>query len=78
MMDDDTLGLLIVAPGAQGQGVGSELMSLAKRGRPQLHVSLLEENLRARYFCQKHGFVEMERQLCRDTGQEQLLMSYRI
>ncbi|WP_091388059.1 GNAT family N-acetyltransferase [Microbulbifer marinus] len=74
VVDGDRLECICVSPLVSGRGVGSALVAAAKRGRPQLQVEVLQENLGARYFLQQHGFVEVERRTDAGTGQVQLLM----
>ncbi|WP_308364620.1 MULTISPECIES: GNAT family N-acetyltransferase [unclassified Microbulbifer] len=74
---DDQLATLFVVPWARDRGTGSALMARAKQGRSLLWVVVLEENLLARYFCQKHHFVEVDREACGETGQNRLLMEFR-
>lgn len=75
---EQQLESIFVSPGAQGFGAGSELMQQAKFGRPQLAVRVLEENLRGRYFLQKHDFVEVERYFNIAANQDELVMHCRI
>ncbi|SHF32214.1 putative acetyltransferase [Microbulbifer donghaiensis] len=72
--EGDRLGCICVSPLATGRGVGSELIDAAKRGRPQLQVEVLEENLGARYFLQQQGFVEVERRPDTEAGQVNIRM----
>lgn len=66
--------LIFVSRALQGRGAGSALMAAAAPKQPQLWVSVLEENLGARYFFQTHGFVEQERRYQADVGQHLLQM----
>lgn len=72
--DGDWLRFLCVSPLVAGRGVGSRLLRAAARGRPQLQVAVLEENLGGRYFLQQHGFVEVERRASAEAGQAELHM----
>lgn len=74
---DRSLVFLCVTPALAGRGGGSELMRAAKLGRPQLQATLLQENLVGRYFLQRHGFVEVERQPSAATGLSEIVMRYR-
>lgn len=59
VLDDDWIDQLYVEPGRTGQGIGSELMSVAKRERPSgLRLWTFEANGRGRRFYLRHGFVE--------------------
>ena len=53
---------LYVLPGAQGGGIGSALVDLAKSLRPDgFGLWVFEVNEPARAFYRRHGFVELER-----------------
>lgn len=69
---------IFVSPGEQGRGVGSELMTQAKFGRIQLETKVLEENLRGRYFLQRHGFCEAERTFNSAANQDEIFMHCRV
>lgn len=68
------LTCLFVARALQGTGAGSDLLSGVLGTQPWLSVCVLEENLGARYFFQRHGFREHERRYCPVARQDQLLM----
>jgi len=52
------LDQLYVAPGAQGRGIGTRLLDLAKRRSPQgIALYTFQVNDRARAFYERHGFV---------------------
>lgn len=60
--DPDWLAHLYLLPGATGAGVGSALVSLAKRELPHgMQLWTFQSNTRARRFYARHGFVEVER-----------------
>ena len=62
ILEDDDLHWLFVHPSAQGRGVGTTLVDLAKAERPGgLALWVFEMNLPARDFYAKHGFVEVRR-----------------
>jgi ribosomal protein S18 acetylase RimI-like enzyme len=53
---------LYVAPRAQGRGVGTALLDLAKRSRPEgFSLWVFARNARARAFYERHGLVAIER-----------------
>lgn len=61
-LDHDFLDQLYVASSAQRSGIGSLLVALAKRQRPQgLQLWAFASNLPAQAFYEKHGFIETER-----------------
>ena len=62
VLDDDWLEQLYVEPTLTGRGIGSELIGLAKRARPEgLRLWTFESNLGAQRFDERHGFRPMER-----------------
>jgi GNAT superfamily N-acetyltransferase/chorismate mutase len=62
VLEADWLHSLYVAPGAQGGGVGSTLLDLAKARRPGgFCLWVFESNTPARAFYARHGLVELER-----------------
>lgn len=61
-LDDDWVDQLYVEPALTGQGIGGELISLAKRQRPYgLRLWTFESNLGARRFYERHGFDARDR-----------------
>jgi predicted N-acetyltransferase YhbS len=62
LLDRNWLEQLYVDPDLTGQGVGSTLLALAKRERPDgLRLWTFVSNLGARRFYLRHGFREVER-----------------
>jgi hypothetical protein len=62
VLDQDRVDQLYVEPTLTGRGIGSELIGLAKRARPQgLRLWTFESNLGAQRFYEKHGFRPIER-----------------
>jgi GNAT superfamily N-acetyltransferase len=62
VLDGDWIDQLYVAPEWTGRGVGSRLVEIAKRERPQsLRLWTFVSNGRAQRFYERHGFVEVER-----------------
>jgi GNAT superfamily N-acetyltransferase len=58
VLDDEWIDQLYVEPGYTGQGIGADLMAVAKRERPTvLRLWTFEANSRARHFYERHGFV---------------------
>jgi GNAT superfamily N-acetyltransferase len=61
-LDGDDLDQLYVDPDAQGQGIGSTLVDLAKDLRPGgLALWTFQSNTRAQAFYARHGFTEVRR-----------------
>lgn len=56
-----TVPSLFVAPGRQGQGIGSVLLAAAQEGRAELRLHCFQQNVQALAFYLKHGFVEIGR-----------------
>ena len=58
--DDDWIEQLYVLPEAQGRGVGTELLDVAKRSSVRLQLWTFQRNARARRFYETRGFVLVE------------------
>jgi GNAT superfamily N-acetyltransferase len=57
VLDDEWVDQLYVEPAFTGQGIGGELIALAKRERPSgLRLWTFESNVRARRFYERHAF----------------------
>jgi len=62
LLQGDDLNWMFIHPDAQGRGVGTALMELAKRERPGgLALWVFEMNVPAQRFYEKHGFVPVRR-----------------
>ena len=62
VLDGDWLDQLYVGPDWTGRGIGSQLVTLAKRLRPGgLQLWTFESNTGAQRFYEQHGFVAVER-----------------
>ncbi|WP_444920570.1 GNAT family N-acetyltransferase [Microbulbifer sp. CnH-101-G] len=75
LVDTDKIAHLCVSPLFTGCGIGASLLKAVAVGRKQLQAQVYRENLRTRYFLQKHGFVETRRGYNAEYGQHQILMS---
>ncbi len=61
-LHDDWLDQLYIASAAQGAGLGTRFVELAKQQRPTgLQLWAFASNLPAQSFYERHGFVEAER-----------------
>ncbi|WP_230531236.1 GNAT family N-acetyltransferase [Microvirga roseola] len=56
----DQLDHLYVDPAWHGQGVGSALLFVIKKGRRQLDLWTFQDNLQARQFYERRGFKPVE------------------
>lgn len=56
----DWIDQLYVLPGAQGEGVGTILLDIAKAAHPTLSVWTFQRNIGARHFYERRGFVAIE------------------
>jgi GNAT superfamily N-acetyltransferase len=62
VLDGDFVDQLYVEPGLTGHGIGSALLAVAKRERPQgLRLWAFQSNTGARRFYERHGFLEVRR-----------------
>lgn len=57
---DDWIEQLYVLPAAQGRGIGSALLEIAKRRAERLQLWTFQRNARARRFYEARGFVPVE------------------
>ena len=61
VLKDNWIDQLYVDPSYTGRGVGTDLVSFAKRRRPhELRLWTFQANQRARRFYERHGFVPVE------------------
>ena len=62
VLDEDWVDQLYVEPTLTGRGVGTELLRLAMRERPDgLRLWTFASNVGAQRFYERHGFIESER-----------------
>jgi GNAT superfamily N-acetyltransferase len=68
VLDGDIVDQLYVEPGQTGRRIGSDLLAIAKRERPQrLRLWTFASNAGAQRFYERHGFVEVRRTDGRDN-----------
>jgi GNAT superfamily N-acetyltransferase len=80
VLDGEVVDQLYVEPGLTGRGVGSALLAVAKRERPQgLRLWTFQSNAGARRFYERHGFAEVRRTDGRDNEERapDVLYAYR-
>ena len=80
VLDGEFVGQLYVEPVLTGRGIGSALLAVAKRERPQgLRLWAFQTNTGARRFYERHGFVEERRTDGRDNEERapDVLYAYR-
>ena len=68
---------LFVSPQRQGQGIGGRLVGQAKAMRNCLTLTVYEKNKRSIEFYTKHGFVITSGQIDEQTGEPELVMTFR-
>ena len=62
VLDGDMIDQLYVEPGRTGRGIGSALLAVAKRERPEgLRLWTFQSNAGAQRFYERHGFVAVRR-----------------
>ncbi|MGV1756490.1 N-acetyltransferase family protein [Rhizobium sp. A22-96] len=57
---EDWIDQLYVLPEAQGRGIGSRLLDVAKSAYPMLSLWTFQRNEPARHFYEKHGFFVVD------------------
>lgn len=80
VLDGAWVDQLYVEPALTGRGIGTQLLGLAKRERPQgLELWTFATNTGAQRFYERHGFVEAERTDGRgnEEGAPDILYVYR-
>ena len=80
VLDGAVVDQLYVEPGLTGRGIGSALLAVAKRERPQgLALWAFQSNTGARRFYERHGFIEVRRTDGRDNEERapDVLYAYR-
>jgi GNAT superfamily N-acetyltransferase len=80
VLEGDFVDQLYVEPGLTGRGVGSALLAVATRERPQgLRLWTFQSNAGARRFYERHGFAEVRRTDGRDNEERapDVLYAYR-
>jgi GNAT superfamily N-acetyltransferase len=80
VLDGEFVDQLYVDPGLTGRGVGSALLAVAKRERPEgLRLWTFQTNTGAQRFYERHGFVEVRRTDGRDNEERapDVLYEYR-
>jgi GNAT superfamily N-acetyltransferase len=80
VLDGEFVDQLYVEPGLTARGIGSALLAVAKRERPQgLRLWTFQTNTGARRFYERHGFVEVRRTDGRDNEERapDVLYAYR-
>lgn len=73
---EEYLAALFVTPAHQGNGVGARLLSLAKKMRGTLELSVYRENERAVAFYRKNGFRVVGERVEEMTGHTELIMVF--
>lgn len=72
----DHLAALFVEPQAQGKGIGSALLSDAKKRRAALQLTVYQANHPSVQFYQHQGFEIQQAQQDEHTGHAEWLMTY--
>ncbi|EJK81962.1 GNAT family N-acetyltransferase [Rhizobium rhizogenes] len=57
---EDWIDQLYVLPEAQGRGIGTRLLEVAKAAYPSLSLWTFQRNVAARHFYEKHGFLVVD------------------
>jgi putative acetyltransferase len=70
------IGALFVSSESQGKGIGGKLLDYCKNLYPHLDVAVYADNHSAIAFYQKHGFVLGMEQVNKDSGHNEVIMSW--
>ncbi len=66
---DNEVGGIFIYPECQGRGIGQALMNKARELHRALELEVYKDNLKARRFYERYGFVAFKEYLFEDTGQ---------
>lgn len=75
-LEEDYIAGLFVAPEAQAQGIGKQLLDYVKSLRSQLTLRVYRQNERALHFYQREGFLITDSQIDEATGAAEYLMRW--
>ena len=70
------LGALLVAPQAQGRGLGSRMLRIARRMHPDLTLTVYKDNARAVAFYERQGLAVLEERVESSTGCAEFIMGF--
>src|SRR5690554_6721712 len=73
---EGTLAAIFVAPGSQGQGIGSVLLADAKAQRPRLQLTVYKDNAPSIQFYEKYGFTMAGESTYSHSCHAELLMEF--
>lgn len=76
LLPDNEVGAIFVQPGLHGHGIGRALMDKAHGLRGTLEAEVFAANTIGRRFYDAYGFVEVDRRLHDETGQELLRVRF--
>lgn len=72
----DYLGALFVAPAAQGQGLGSRMLRIARRMHPNLSLTVYKDNVKAVAFYERNGLSVTAERVEAQTGCAEYIMEF--
>ena len=67
-LNENEVGGIFVYPEWQGRGIGRALMDVAKGSHETLELEVFKENLKARGFYERYGFVAYQERPYEETG----------
>ena len=73
----DWVDQLYILPNAQGEGIGTRLVDIAKTAYPQLFLWTFQRNTAARRFYETRGFLAIEQTDGRDNEEKEPDVLYR-
>jgi len=75
---EETLAAIFVVPGAQGEGIGGQLMAKAKHVRQSLTLTVYKVNKNSIGFYERCGFDIVEEKTDEHTGHAELVMTFNL
>jgi putative acetyltransferase len=71
---EGSIPAIFVAPKAQSQGVGTQLLQFLKQKYNKLRLTVYKENEKTHQFYIRQGFIDGEESICEHTGHKQIAM----
>lgn len=76
-LDGNYIAGIFVRKGGQSRGIGRKLIAFVKEKKPELSLHVYEKNQRAVKFYEREGFAIRSRSVDENTGEQELLMTWK-